>query len=75
LNSILVTTGIFSGRTYRVKYRAYNIHGWSSYSPEGTVLAATLPGAPASPTLTITGTDVQISWADPADIGGSGITV
>jgi hypothetical protein len=58
LNSILVTTGIFSGRTYKVRYKAYNIHGWSSYSPEGNILAATLPGAPASPTLVIAGTGV-----------------
>lgn len=46
LNSILVTSGISSGQTYRLRYRAHNAQGWGPYSPIGTILAATIPSAP-----------------------------
>ena len=35
VNSILVTSGIQSGKTYRLRYRAHNSQGWSEYSPVG----------------------------------------
>lgn len=50
LNSILVTSGINSGFTYRLRYRAHNAQGWGQYSPIGQVLAATIPGATSAPT-------------------------
>lgn len=38
---------VASGATYRVRYRARNVHGWSTaYSPELTIIAATVPSAP-----------------------------
>jgi hypothetical protein len=75
LNSKQITTAIVSGRTYRLRYRAYNAHGWGSYSPIGSITAASLPGAPPEPALTIVGTDVQITWSAPADTGGDGIAL
>lgn len=73
LNSRVVTTAIVSGAAYRARYRAYNVHGWGDYSPVGTITAASAPAATAEPTLSIVGTDVQISWAAPSDSGGDGI--
>lgn len=75
LNSKIVTTAIFSGRSYRVRYKAYNVHGWGGYSPEATIIAATVPGAPAEPSLTVNGVNVRITWADPTDTGGASITI
>jgi hypothetical protein len=75
LNSALVTTAIISGRSYRARYKAYNVHGWSSTSPEVTIIAATVPGMPAEPTLTIDSTNVRISWSNPTNTGGDGIAI
>jgi hypothetical protein len=47
INSLLtyytITTGIIRGRTYRLRYRALNGAGWSSFSPILFALAATVP--------------------------------
>ena len=45
LNSLLITSNIGSGRNYRFKYRAKNIHGWGGYSPVSYILAATVPSS------------------------------
>ena len=58
LNSKQLTTAVISGATYRVRYRAYNVHGWGPDSPIGTIIAASLPDPPLEPALTIVGTDV-----------------
>jgi hypothetical protein len=34
LNSILISSNINSGFTYKLRYRAHNVHGWSDFSPE-----------------------------------------
>ena len=75
LNSKLLTTAIVSGATYRLRYRAYNVHGWGAYSPIGTIIAATPPAAPAAPTLTTPSTDVVIAWTAPTNTGGTGIAI
>jgi hypothetical protein len=75
LNSKLLTTAIVSGATYRLRYRAYNVHGWGAYSPIGTIIAATPPDAPAAPTLTLSTTNVVIAWTAPTNTGGSGIAI
>jgi hypothetical protein len=75
LNSKIVTTAIISGASYRARYRAYNVHGWGDYSPEGTITAATIPTATSEPALSIVGTGVEISWTEPSDTGGDGIPI
>ena len=75
LNSIVYTTAISSGATYKMRYRTYNVHGWSDYSPEGTIVASTVPDPPDEPSLTMSGSDVLISWTPPADTGGTGIVI
>jgi hypothetical protein len=51
------------------------VHGWGPYSPVGTIIAATEPDAPDEPTLSVTGTDVVISWSEPANTGGTAIAI
>jgi hypothetical protein len=75
LNSVLYTTAVRSGATYRLRYRAYNVHGWGPYSPTGSVLAATVPDAPLEPALQMAGTSVQIDWSAPASTGGVGVAI
>lgn len=75
LNSKVVTTAVASGATYRVRYRTYNVHGWGDYSPEGSITAATVPDSTDEPSLTISGTDVLISWTAPSDTGGAGVAI
>lgn len=44
--TIIVTTGVESGKTYPARYRAKNIYGWSDYSPVADVIAASVPTEP-----------------------------
>ena len=51
LTAYTITSGIESGRTYRLIYRVKNAVGWGEYSPETFILAADVPVAPPSPTF------------------------
>ena len=53
LNSYQVTTGITSGATYKVQYRAKNVHGWGPFSSTTDIVAASIPDAPGTPTTSI----------------------
>jgi len=75
LNSHLITAGIVSGNTYRVQYRAKNIHGWGPFSSETSILAATTPSAPGTPTTTIEYDLVKVAWAAPSSTGGTGVAL
>ena len=51
---------------------AVNEIGTSSQSPPVTIIAATVPGVPAAPTLlSQSKTAIGIAWNDPIDIGGT----
>ena len=67
----LVTSGIVTGRLYRSRYRARNIIGFSEYSPIGYIEASQEPDQPNAPTVTISGSDVIISWTLPDNKGNS----
>ena len=75
LNSQTITTAINSGLSYRLTYKAYNVHGWGPDSPIATVIAATLPDPPLAPTLSVVGSDVQITWAAPTNTGGTSVAI
>jgi hypothetical protein len=49
VNTATITSNINSGQAYQVRYRARNVHGWSTtYSTPLTIYAAVIPVFPAS---------------------------
>ena len=78
LNSILITSNIASGRTYRFQYRAQNIHGWGAFSEIAEILAATIPSVPVGePGTSIDEfeTRVKLQWQAPSNLGGDGVAL
>lgn len=76
LNSILITSNIASGRTYRCQYRAQNIHGWGDFSDVTEILAATIPSVPVGEpetSIDIAETRVKLQWQAPSNLGGDGV--
>jgi hypothetical protein len=70
-----VTSNIVKGTLYRLRYRARNQIGWSSYSPIAYVRAANIAKAPQQPSyVSSTSTTVTISLPRSEDDGGSPIT-
>ena len=65
-------TGLSAGTTYKFKVSARNSIGTGSSSSEFTIVAATTPSTPTSPTTTYDGvTDtVTIDFNPPTDDGG-----
>ena len=49
LTAYTVTSGIVKGREYRFRYRVRNSIGWSDFSDESAILAATIPSPPGVP--------------------------
>ena len=69
-------TGLTSGATYKFKYRAKNVHGWSTgYSPEVSILIATVPDKPTAVQTVNNGLSVDISWTAPAFTGGDSVAL
>lgn len=53
---------VISGRMYKFRYRAANIHGWGPYSDTLNLLAASIPTRLNQVVVNLVGTQVQISW-------------
>jgi len=51
---------IIPGTLYKMKYRAINIHGEGSFSPETPIYASTLPDKLSPPVTSLTNTTVWI---------------
>lgn len=79
LNTVTLTSPDFtvtSGERYTFRWAAVNIFGTSAYSPTAQILAASVPAQPNPVTLSVlTNGDLQISWTDPTDTGGSGVLI
>jgi len=56
---------LVGGSTYKFKIAAVNIYGPGPFSDEISVLTSDVPDQVAIPTVSIVGTDVQISWGEP----------
>ena len=70
-----VTLSITVGETYLFRFKAKNIHGWSPWSDELALVAASVPTKVEPAAVTFNeATDVRISWTQPADAGGVPIT-
>lgn len=63
-------TGLASGVNFKFRVYAQNSVGYSSPSDELTILTATIPSQPNAPTTTINGSNVDIDWTAPSDLGG-----
>jgi len=69
-----VSAGIVKGRVHRFRYRAKNSVGWGPYSAEASILAATVPSAPAQTSFSnFTGNALIVNLGLSADDGGSPI--
>jgi len=66
-------SGLTNGSLYDVEVRAINAQGNGPYSPTTQGTPATVPAAPAAPTLTVGDASLIAQWTAPAD-GGSPIT-
>lgn len=65
---------ITRGITYRFRYRAANVNGWSGWSPIAYIQAATVPRAPLAPTLVTSDSSSLTLQINPSlDNGGSPI--
>ena len=75
--SLIYTTvnGLNSGVTYQFKYRAENIHGWSTgYSDSVSVKTLVEPSTIDVPVTSNQGDSVKIKWSAPYT-GGLGIPI
>jgi trimeric autotransporter adhesin len=62
-------TGLTAGNTYKFKVEARNSYGYSSYSEIATILCATNPSMPLTPTTTVVNDEVIVDWTAPSDQG------
>ena len=62
-------TGLTAGNTYKFKVEARNLYGYSSYSEIATILCATNPSMPLTPTTTVVNDEVIVDWTAPSDQG------
>lgn len=62
-------TGLTAGSSYNLRYRTRNIHEWSGWSPNGTVLMASAPDKVSTPVITLSAANVVVTWTKPANGG------
>lgn len=68
-------SNLTAGLVYRLRYRVLNFVGWSTFSPTLYALVATVPSAPASPSLlSATATSITLELAESLKNGGSKVT-
>lgn len=73
---INLSSGIFRGRQYRLRYRALNFNGWGPFSEIGYIKAATVPSIPPAPVLYgSTASTITLLIVPPTDDGGVIITI
>ena len=58
-----------AGRPYEVQVNAENANGEGAYSFSETATPDAAPAAPAAPTLTVAGANLEVSWEPPANDG------
>lgn len=74
LTTYTITSGIIKGREHRFRYRARNAIGWGPFSSESSILAATVPTPPPSPTFSsFSASTLYINVLPSSDNGGTDI--
>ena len=66
-----VTESISKGQIYKFRYRAKNAHGWGAFSDELELIGARRTDQQDPVVTSNEGTDVRISWTEPAYDGGT----
>jgi large repetitive protein len=62
-------TGLSKGVEYTFRVEARNVFAYSSFSEATTILCATVPSTPSTPSTYVINSDVIVSWAAPLDNG------
>jgi len=76
LLEVSASSSITSGVEYQLKYFLRNSIGDSAFSPVLTIKAATVPGAPNTPTVAyIAASTYRLAFFAPLNTGGSGVTI
>ena len=73
-DSGVAARAIVPGTLYKMKYRAINIHGQGSFSPEASIYASTIPDKLAAPVTSLLNTTVTIVWAVTPNDHSQGVT-
>jgi len=62
-------TTLVAGKTYSFKVEARNSFGYSAFSEIASILCATVPSTPTTPSTHVEGGDVIVSWVLPRENG------
>lgn len=75
--AVISNSDVVSGASLTFRYRAMNVHGWSDYSDEFIIVAATVPDAPTLPSSQAVEFDSKLvmSWYAPLNTGGDAIPI
>ena len=66
----MISSGITAGNSYSFRYKVKNLFGFSKdYSPLLNVIAATVPDAPGSVTVSLDNLNIDITWTTPNSNG------
>ena len=71
-----ISADISSGVSRLFKFRAFNVHGWSDFSPSFAIVSATIPTAPLNPISSVQdlSTRAYFKWDFPTNSGGVGVS-
>lgn len=69
------SASLIVGMSYRYHYQVANINGWSPFSDDLIVIAASAPGKPPLPSITaLTPSTIYLLLASPSNVGGTPVT-
>lgn len=69
----VIISPVESGKTYTLRYRVRNVHGYSGYSPEEQIVACTVPSKPQNVKTENQLNKLVIAWDESASTGGSNV--
>lgn len=61
----LFSDNVFAGTTYKMRIRAYNIHGWSEWSSILITHSTGIPDKPLPATTSVNNKFIRVSWVAP----------
>lgn len=67
MQTIVTTSSLTGGTTYKFRVRAHNIHGFGAWSNEASEIASGYPATPDAVSVHIVNLEVKITWTAPND--------